>query len=43
MLFFGDPYKHAGLTARLKKLKVKDAVEIHRTARTARTRGSPAT
>jgi recombinational DNA repair ATPase RecF len=28
MLFFGDPHKHQGLTTRLRKLKVKDAVEI---------------
>jgi hypothetical protein len=29
MLFFGDPYKHQGLQARLKKLKVKDAYEVY--------------
>lgn len=28
MLFFGDPHKHEGLSARLRKLKVKNAVEI---------------
>ena len=28
MMFFGDPHKHQGLTARLKKLKAKDAVEV---------------
>ncbi len=28
MLFFGDPYKHQGLAARLRKLRVKDAAEI---------------
>ena len=28
MLFFGDPHKHQGLTVRLRKLRVKNAVEI---------------
>ena len=39
LLFFGDPHKHQGLTPRLRKLKVKDAVEIVHRLPERRTRG----